>query len=413
MRNFEFFIARKMIFGKSDAEGKAYSGTKVIIRIAVLGIILGLAVMILAQSIVTGFQSEIRSKVVGFGSHITISGFYAQNTFDQIPIKMDQSFYPELNDVPGVRRIQIYATKPGILKTNDNIQGVLAKGIGTDFDWSFFQKNMKEGVPIAVNDTKAVNEIVISKPIAQKLQLKLDDNLLIVFIKNERERIRKLRITGIYETGLEQFDQSVILMDIKHIQRVWSWNEDEVSGFEVLLEKYEDLDRMDDYIYEHIGHDFNSVKITDQNQELFGWLELQDINVVIIIILMILVSAINMISALLILILERTNMIGLLKAMGAQNWSIQKIFLYNAGYLIGIGLFWGNVVGISIGLLQREFGLIKLPQESYYISTVPINLDFTHILFLNLGSLLAILIVLLLPSLYVMFISPIRSIKFN
>jgi len=411
MSQFEFFIAKRII-GSRNTDG-APSGTRPIIRIAVISIVLSLTIMLLAVAIVKGFQNEIRSKVVGFGSHIQITGFQNSENFETAPISMDQEFYPSLDSVDGVRNIQIYATKSGIITTDEDIMGIMVKGIGPDFDWSFFQKNLVEGVPFNVVDGKRSNEVVVSRYIANKLRLSIEDKITMVFIQNNQERKRRFTIVGIYETGMEQFDKTVMLADIQHVQRLNGWDKQTISGFEVLLEEYDDLERMDEFIYEHINYDLNVVKITDQHGDIFGWLELQDLNVIVIIALMILVSSINMISALLILILERTNMIGLLKAMGATSWSVRKIFMINATYLIGLGLLGGNTLGISLCLLQKHYGIIKLSQESYYIDSVPISLEILPVVALNAGTLILCIVMLLIPSYVVTKISPVKTIKFN
>lgn len=410
--NFEYFIAKRIISGRKTAEDTKSSGTRPIIRISVLSIAIGLAVMLISVAIVTGFQSEIRAKVIGFGSHIQITSYDSDNTVETSPVSRKQPFYPHLDTVPGIRHIQAYATKSGIIKTDEEIQGVIIKGIGTDFDWSFFEQNFVSGSRIYFPDSGKSNEMVISNHISKKLKLEVGDKLLMYFIQ-QPPRLRKFEIAGIYETGLEKFDQAYVLADIRHIQKLNDWNENQVSGFEVLLENFSDLDKMDEFIYKYIGMELYSTKITDRHRDIFGWLELQDWNVVIIITLMVLVAGINMISALLILILERTNMIGILKAMGANNWSIRKVFLYNATYLIGTGLIWGNVIGVSLCLLQKQFGIITLPQESYYVSVVPINFDLLTLVVLNVGTLLLCMLMLIIPSYVVTKITPVKAIRFN
>jgi len=410
--NFEYFIAKRIISGRKTAEDTKNSGTRPIIRISVMSIAIGLAVMLISVAIVTGFQSEIRAKVIGFGSHIQITSYDSDNTIETSPVDRNQSFYPHLDTVPGIRHIQVYATKSGIIKTDEEIQGVIIKGIGTDFDWSFFEKNLIKGKRIHLSDTGKSNDIVISNIIAKKLKLEVGDKLLMYFIQ-QPPRLRKFEIAGIYESGLEKFDQAYVLADIRHIQKLNDWDENQVSGFEVLLENFSDLEKMDEFIYKYIGMELYSTKITDRHRDIFGWLELQDWNVVIIIALMVLVAGINMISALLILILERTNMIGILKAMGANNWSIRKVFLYNATYLISIGLLWGNIIGVSLCMLQKYFGIITLPKESYYISVVPINFDWLTLLLLNIGTLLLCTLMLIIPSYVVTKITPVKAIRFN
>jgi lipoprotein-releasing system permease protein len=395
---------RKRLTGQSSSA---------IVRIAVAGIAIGMAVMILSVSIVRGFQTEIQQKVIGFGSHLQISLYNPQNTLGVKPMLLEQEFIEPVLAETGVKSIQPYAYKSGIITENGEIQGVMAKGVNQDFDWSFFKQNLLEGNVWQWTEDKANDSIVLSKSVIDKLKLSLGDKITIVFIQDQKERKRRFTIGGIYETGMEQFDGSIFLCDIRHVQKLNNWNEDQVAGFEVILESFDDLDRLDYIIKNNISYEFNTLKITDQFIEIFGWLELQDINVFIILTLMVLVSGINMISALLVLILERTNMIGLLKAMGALNASISRIFLYNATYLVFLGLFWGNLLGIGLGLLQQKFHLIKLDKTSYYIDHVPVLFDPTTIISINIGSLLACFVMLLIPSLIVSRIDPVKTIRFN
>ncbi|MDP4662111.1 MAG: ABC transporter permease [Salibacteraceae bacterium] len=409
--NFELFLAKKMIGGRRKRlTGQSSSA---IVRIAVAGIAIGMAVMILSVSIVRGFQTEIQQKVIGFGSHLQISLYNPQNTLGVKPMLLEQEFIEPVLAETGVKSIQPYAYKSGIITENGEIQGVMAKGVNQDFDWSFFKQNLLEGNVWHWTEEKANDSIVLSKSVIDKLKLSLGDKITIVFIQDQKERKRRFTIGGIYETGMEQFDGSIFLCDIRHVQKLNNWNEDQVAGFEVILESFDDLDRLDYIINNNISYEFNTLKITDQFIEIFGWLELQDINVFIILTLMVLVSGINMISALLVLILERTNMIGLLKAMGALNASISRIFLYNAIYLVFLGLFWGNLLGIGFGLLQQKFHLIKLDKTSYYIDHVPVLFDPTTIISINIGSLVACFVMLLIPSLIVSRIDPVKTIRFN
>lgn len=414
--NFEYFIASRIIKSQRQAQGPKdnsnQKGTRPIIKIAILSIALGLAIMILAVAIVTGFQQEIRSKVIGFGSHITIQNLGNNAGFETSPVNTNQPFYPFLDTVEGVRHIQKFGLKAGIIKTGEEVYGVMLKGIGSDYDWSFFEKNIIEGKPITISDTLRSDQVVISKAISDKLKLKTGDSFRMFFIQ-QPVRQRKFEVAGIYSTGLEQLDKLYILADIKHIQSLNNWNDTLVSGFEVLLSSYKSLEKMDEFIYSYIGFELNSVKITEQFKEIFGWLELLDMNVWVILIFSTLVAGINVITALLILILERTQMIGLLKALGAYNTSIRKIFLFNAAFLVGRGLLWGNIIGISLGIIQKYSGFITLPQETYYIHIVPINLDPVHLLLLNAGTFILCMIMLILPSYVIAGISPIKAIRFN
>ncbi|MBD81651.1 MAG: hypothetical protein CL840_22215 [Crocinitomicaceae bacterium] len=410
--NHELFIAHKIINSRSKG-GAINRGTRIILNIAILGICLGLAIMLVAVSTVTGFQREIQSRVVGFGSHVQITEFNFDDPLNFQPIDKKQPFYPLMDTIPEVRNLQIFALKEGIVKGEDEIYGVISKGISTDFDWEFFANNMVEGRPIMLSDSSKSKEAVISKTIAQKLNLKLNDPLLVYFIHDGKSRPRKFTISGIYHTGMEQFDKAYILVDIKHLQKINGWDENQVSGFEVLLHRYEDLFRMDEFLYRYIPPELNTISIVSQYPEIFGWLELQDMNVIVIIILMILVCGINMISALLILILEKINMIGILKSMGAQNGSIRTIFLYMASYLVTWGLFWGNLIGLSFLYIQDKYHLLKLDQSSYYIDHVPVNINFYHLVLINVGTLFFCVLFLVLPSYLVTKISPVKAVRFN
>ncbi|MGE0561795.1 MAG: ABC transporter permease [Flavobacteriales bacterium] len=395
-----------------DSKSKKF--TQPIIKISIAAIALGLIVMIVAVSIVSGFQREIRNKVIGFGGHIQITKYDSQNTYEATPIDKNQPFYPSLDTVKGIKHIQIYATKPGIIKTNQDIYGVIVKGIGSDFDWTFFNDKLKEGNPLKIDDKNPTNDIIISQTIANKMSIKLGDKMFLYFIQSDGQlRPKDFVVKGIYQSGLEQFDNLFVIADITHIQKRNNWSENLVGGFEVIIDNFNDLNQLDQFIYDNIGYDLHSTTIVDRNPDIFNWLELQDINVIIIILLMVLVAVINIISALLILILERTTMIGILKALGLPNWNVRKIFLYNAIHLIIKGLIIGNIIGIGLCLLQLKFGFIKLPEESYYVSEVPIELNWMSILMLNIGTLLVCFMMLILPSYVITKISPVKAIRFD
>ena len=410
--NFELFTALKLIkSNSSDKNGR--NSIRPIINIALLGIAISVAVMIVSVAIVTGFQKEIREKIIGFGGHIQISSFQSTDGFEVIPISTDQPFYPELDTLEKVSNIQVYANKAGILKTKEEILGVALKGIGSDFDWSFFKDFMVKGDTLSFNDSIKSNEVIISQKIASKMKLDTGDNFIVFFIQNSKPRPRNFTIKGIYSTSLDGFDELFILGDIRHIQKINGWKKNQVGGFEVNLKHYEDLDVVDDFIYNNIPFEYKTTTIITKNQNLFGWLSLQDINVSIIIGLMIFVSGINMASALLIMILDRTRMIGIFKAMGATNSSIRKIFLYIATYLMSVGLFWGNLIGLTIALIQKYFKIFKLSPETYYISHIPINIELSNIILLNVFTLILCLIMLIAPTYIVTRINTIDTIKMD
>ncbi len=405
--NTEQFIARRLI------KGGPGSFSAPVIRIAVISVALGLAVMIVSVAIVTGFQKQIQDKIVGFGSHIQIAKFDSNNSFEFEPINKNQSFYATLAKSQGIKHIQIFAAKAGIIKTADQIQGVVFKGIGADFDWSFFNDKLVAGKSFSTRDTAISNSVIISQNLADLLKIKVGDPLRMYFIIDNMARARRFNVSGIYNTGLAEFDLKFIFGDIRQIQKLNGWSTDLVSGFDVYINDFNQLDKMGKIVYNTVGYDLNTKTIRDLYPQLFDWLDLQDMNVIIILILMVLVSGMAMISTLLILILERTSMIGVLKALGSRNLSIRRIFMYNAAYIIGKGLLIGNIAGISICLIQKYFGIITLPQESYFMSVVPINFDIIHILILNAGTLVACTLMLLLPSFIVTRISPVKAIRFD
>ena len=404
--NFELFFARKIIKGSKN------SFSKPIIRISIVAISLGIAMMTLSLAIVEGFQKEIEKKVIGFGAHIQVTNYESKGLLESKAISTNRDFYHQIDSIDGISHVQVYAHKGAILKTDDQNYGAVIKGISSDFDWSFFKQYIKEGDILKIADSSRSNELLISENIAQKLQVGINDEILVYFVQ-QPPRLRKLKISGIYNTGLGEMDDRMVFTDIRHIQKINGWEDHQVGGFEILIKDLKDLERMTEAVYQNIDYDLTAHSIRETRMDIFNWLELQDINVVIIITLLILVCGIDMISALLILILERTQMIGILKAIGAQNASIRKIFLYNAAYLILMGLFFGNLIGLGAAYAQLEFGFLKLPQEAYFIDTVPIAIDFGKLLLLNIGTLVLCLLMLLIPSNLVAKISPVKSIRFD
>jgi lipoprotein-releasing system permease protein len=381
----------------------------------VLSIALGVAVMIMAVFIVTGFQTEIRNKVIGFGAHIQVSNYNDNNSMESTPVSIKQPFYPSFKNIKGIKHVQVYATKAGIIKTDEDIEGIVMKGVGSDYDWSFFKDKMVKGKGFTVSDMGSTNDVMISEAIAAKLKLDTGQNLVIYFINAGQTvpNVRKFRISGIYNTGLEEFDRMYVLGDIHHIQKLNNWDSTQVGGFEITIHNFKDLDDITTRIYNEIDYNLNCSNIKQQYPQIFDWLAFQDVNVSIILIMMVIVAAINMISALLILIIEKTTLIGILKALGMNNWSVRKVFLINATYLIVRGLFWGNVIAMALSYIQMKFGIIKLDPDSYYVREVPINFDWMNLLLINLGTFGVCVLVLIIPTYVVTRISPIRAIRFN
>ena len=413
--NTELYIAKKIISNK----GGNNKISRPIIKIAIIGIALGLTVMIASVAIVTGFKNQIRNKVIGFGSHVQIVNYDSNSSFETLPINMKQSFYPYKKNITGVNHIQVFATKAGIMKTETDIQGAVLKGIGSDFDWSFFNKNLIEGKSFEVSDTAKSNSVLISQNISKLLNLKVGDDIEMYFIQDP-PRMRKFNICGIYKTSLEDFDKLYVLVDIKHIQKLNGWTDNQVSGFEVIISDFDKIDAVAEEINLLVANNFNddgstlkAITIKEKFPQLFDWLDLQNLNVWVILILMVIVAGFNMVSGFLILILEQTNMIGILKSLGANNINIRKIFLYNAAYLTGVGLFWGNIIGISLCVFQYYTGFFKLDSESYYVDVIPININLLDIVLLNVSTMLITVIMLLLPSMIISKISPVKAIQFE
>ncbi len=413
--NLPYFIAKRLIKGKDDQK----SFSKPINVIAIVGIALGLAVMIISVAVLTGFKKEIREKIVGFGGNIQIVNYDSNISYETSPIRQGKEFVDKIKELPGVTHIEVFATKAGIISTGEEIQGVVLKGVGSDFDWGYFSKNMVEGVFFTVNDSIRTDEVIISKKISDMLRLKPGDSFNMHFIQDP-PRVRRFNVAGIYETSLEEFDEIYVFCDINHIKRLNGWDDDQISGFEIFIDDFDELDRMTLAVRDAVGYSITeeeeSYKITNirlKYPQIFDWLGFQDLNVAIIIVLMLIVAGFNMISGLLILILEKTNMIGILKALGSNDKTIRRTFLYQAAYLIAIGLVWGNLIGIGLALLQSTTGIISLDPTSYYLKSVPINLELTHVLLLNAGTMAIIIAMLLLPSKLISKITPVKAIRYD
>jgi lipoprotein-releasing system permease protein len=407
--NLPAFIANRL----SGKDKENLSGP--VIRISVVTIALGLSVMIVAVAVLIGFQTEIRNKVIGFSAHIRIDNFDSNASYEASPVSMDQPFYPELEDVQGIRHIQVFALKAGIIKTEDQLHGVVLKGVGPDYDWDFFKQHLISGSVIKVDDSTASGELLISGMISRKLKLKVGDDVRMYFLSGEdaQPRGRKFVVSGIYETGLEEFDQAYVIGDIRHIQSLNNWDATMVSGFEVFIDDFKSLDKMGEMTYKMIGYNLNAETVTDSYPQIFDWLRLMDINVVIILVLMILVAGITIISTLLIMILERTNMIGILKSLGIKNNDLRKLFLYLTARIILMGLLWGNLIGVGISLIQYYTKILPLDEESYYISYVPISLNITDILLINFATFILCLMMVLIPGYIIGKISPVKAIQYR
>ena len=410
----EFFIAKRIHFqqGKKNVSRPA-------VRIATIGIALGLAVMIIAIAVVIGFKEQIRNKTIGFGGHIQITNFDNNNTYEMNPIKADKALIKKISAIDGVKHIQRFATKPGIIKTDTEFQGIVIKGIDKGFDWNFFKSNLVEGRIIDVSGNSTTNDVVISKYLTNLLGLKLGDSFYTYFIQ-DRVRARKFKIVGIYSTNFIEYDKLFLLADMRQVQALNDWSADSFSGLEVLITDFNRLDEVGDAVYGATANRFNkegaaysTQTIKQLNPQIFSWLDLLDMNVWVILILMLAVAGFNMISGLLILILERTNIIGILKSVGATDWSVRKIFLYHSFFLIGKGMLWGNVIGLSLCAIQYFTGIVPLDPEAYYVATVPITFNWLYIILLNVGTLAASLLMMIGPSYLITKITPAKIIRYE
>lgn len=410
--NYELFLAKRFTASKKDKS----SVSSPIIKIAITAISLGVVLMLVTVATGVGLQEKIREKISVFKGHIQISNYDNNNSeTTQNPISKIQDFYPDFSSLEGVKNIQVFASKAGIIRTEKNFEGVVLKGVDENYDWSGISEYFIDGSMPSINQ-EITNEVVISKIVSDRLGLLVNDTFDMYFIKEKASQLpnrRIFKVSGIYNSGFKDFDESVVIGDIKHIQKLNKWKADQVGGFEVFVDDFSKIKEVGASVYTGIDSMLNSKTLLELFPAIFEWLKLFDTNIAIIIGIMILVAGINMITALLVLILERTQNIGILKALGSTNWSIRKLFLYNASYLILRGLFYGNVIGLSLLFVQKYFNVIALNPETYYVSSAPVSISLWHVLGLNIGTLLLCLLMLLIPSYIITKISPAKAVKFE
>lgn len=401
--NFPYFIASRL----SSHSLTAYA--RPLIRIATAGVALSIAVMLISVAVVRGFQQEIQAKVFGFSGHIRISSFDLNDSYESSPLDIDQVFFPDYSGFSEVEHIQPFATKAGILKTEEHIEGVVLKGIDGSFDRARFSGTLLRGYFPDIGGERS-DDVLVSERIALRLGLDTGQYLRMYFLSGSDGNLRGRRfvISGIYRSGMEEFDRTYILGDLRHIQRLNKWDSTEVGGFEVFVKNVKLVDEVASELYKETGADIDVLTASSLYPQIFDWLALQDMNVVIILVLMIFVSAITMVSALLIIILERMGLIGVLKSLGANNAMIRQIFLHQAIRISLSGLLFGNVTGLLLLFLQQKFGWIRLSEESYYLSTVPVSFELLPILFLNFGAIVICILAMLLPA---MIISRVNAVK--
>ena len=409
--NLEYFIAKRLTAAKSHKS----SVSSPIIKIATIAIALSILMMVVSVATGIGLQKKIREKVSAFNGHVIISNFDDnQSQVNTVPISTNQDFYPKFNSVEGIKHIQAVANKAGLIRTEETVEGIIYKGVGKDYEWNNLKEYLVSG-KLPDFSKKLTDEILISEYQASRLHLKLNDVCRTYFLKEGGKgyNLRSFKIVGIFNSGFQEFDANYIIGDIRHVQKINKWANDEVGQFEVFLNDFDEMESKGTEIYKAIPSTYNSTTIADKYYSIFEWLKLFDFNIVIILSIMVWVAVINMIVALLVLILERTQMIGILKALGATNWNIRKIFLYNAFYLIARGLFWGNAIALSLLFLQKIFGVVQLDPENYYVNEAPVSINLLHILLLNIGTVAVCLLVLLIPSYIITKISPVKAIRFD
>ena len=405
--NLPSFIATRI----RQKQGQSFSAT--VARIGVAGIALGLAVMIISFAIMGGYKEKIYQKIFSFAGHLQVSYFEANDTFQENPISTNSKLYQQYKQrIPGIAHIQVFSHKAALLKTASEVQGVMLKGIGRDFDRKAFGDNMVEGKMVTFADTSYSRNLVISRKLARQLDLKLNDDVFLYFVQTP-PRVRKLTISGIYETGMEEFDESIALCDIALLQRLNNWEPHQVGGFEVLLRNFDQLEAGAEQVFNLMDFYMQVVPVTERYIQIFDWLSLINQNVVIFLTLILFVACFNMVAILLILIMERTQMIGLLKALGSRDQQVRRIFMISGMRLVGEGMLWGNAVGLGLCALQYYFELIPLDPEAYYINTVPIYWDFPLILLLNVGVFVLVTLILPIPTAIISRIQPVKALRFN
>lgn len=410
--NLEYFIAKRLVSSRNYKS----SISAPIIKIAIIAIAIGIAMMVISIATGVGLQEKIREKVSAFNGHVIISNFDDnQSEVSVEPISIHQDFYPKFTAVKGINHIQAVASKAGIIRTEKSFEGIIFKGVGKEYKWDNLSEYIVEGrIPDLKNSLNA--EVILSKYLADRLQLKVGDKFTIYFMKEEGNGLPNMRVfelVGIYNSGFQEFDAAYVIGDIRHVQRINKWKDGQVGSFEVFIDDFSQIKEKGEEIYEEIPSTLNSRTIEEKYMNIFEWLKLFDFNILVIIIIMVVVSTINMVVAILVLILERTQMVGMLKALGATNWSVRKIFLYNAAYLIIKGLLWGNVISIGLLLIQKYFGIITLPPENYYVTVAPVSLNILHIVLINIGTIIICVSLVLIPSYIITKISPVKVLRFD
>ena len=414
--HFPLFIAKRLY----SEQGDKRKVSRPAIHIATAGVAIGLAVMIISVCVVLGFKHTIRDKVIGFGSHIQVADFLTLQQMEQYPIVIDDSIIDVLKHIPDVAHVQRFAMKEGILKTDSDFLGVAFKGVGPEFDSTFIHNNMVEGSIPPFSDSVSHNKILVSQLMADKLHLKSGQRIFAYFFDNNGVRTRRFTIAGIYQTNLKKYDETIVFTDLYTAVKLNGWESDQASGAELSVNNFDNLDMVESRVIskvkgtvDHYGETYSSATIKELNPQIFQWLDLMNLNVWIILALMLIVAGVTMISGLLIIILERTSMIGILKALGARNKTIRHTFMWFAVFIIGKGMLIGNVLSLGLLALQQAFGIIKLDAQTYYVSTVPVEINALYIVALNVATLLISVFMLVAPSYLISHIHPAKSMRYE
>ncbi|CAN5842322.1 ABC transporter permease [soil metagenome] len=403
--NVSRYISQKL----TGSGAEAFTAT--VTKIAVISIAVGLAIMLVSFAILEGFRNEIQAKIFGFGAHLHISKYDTNNSYEGYPIST-RTVLADPSRLAGVHHVQPFARKTAIIKTEEDVLGVVLKGVGPDYDLSGIRQNLVEGSSITFSDTAASDDVLLSQKIAAQLRLNVGDRAIFYFIQNP-PRVRRFNVAGIYKTGLDEFDEVYVIGDLRQIRELNNWADTLVGGYEVYLQNFARIDEVTDRLYEEIDYDLQVEKITDRYAPLFDWLELLRKNVIIFLILIVFVATFNMVSTVFIMILERTNMIGILKALGASDPQIRQVFFFKGLQLTLKGLFWGNIIGLGFCLIQYHFRLIPLDPENYYMDTVPIHWNFFAFGILNVIILVLTMLAILIPSALISRIRPVAAIRFD
>lgn len=411
--SYEFFIAKRIIASK---EYKS-SVSAPIIKIAITAIAMGIIMMLVSVATGVGLQNKIREKVTAFHGDIIMSNYDTNLSYDdQVPIDLNQEFYPNNGYFPNITHIQPTASKGGVIRTETDFEGVMVKGVDKNYYWDYLKDYLKEGQLPNVSGEKLESEVLLSEYLANRLHLKVGDRVATFFLREDTSKPPRsvgFTIVGLYNSGFQEFDEQFLFTDIRHVQRLNGWDKNQIGIFELFVDDFKNIEAIGNEVYLNSPSNMDVETIRGRFSSIFDWLDMFDFNIFLIIGIMILVAGINMITALLVLILERTHMIGVLKALGSSNWSVRKIFIYNAMYLIGVGLFWGNLIGIGLLAIQKYFKVFPLDASTYYVSEVPVYLNLNYILALNIGTFLLCLTMLLIPTYIIAKIRPVRALRFE